>query len=97
MSATTGSPSSSVQLPEYKGFTVRVSILLAGKAVAPTTMMVQSPIAGHDVMDIPACCFLVENEAAGKKVLYDLGFMKAWKEKLPQLSEFFTHHVFSFP
>ena len=43
-------------------------------------------------MDIPASSFLIENEAAGKKVLYDLGFMKAWKEKLPPLSEFSTHH-----
>jgi len=85
MSATTGSTSSSVQLPAYKGFTVRVSILVAGKAVAPTTMMIQSPIAGHDVMDIPAYSFLVENDTAGEKVLYDLGFMKAWKEKLPPL------------
>jgi hypothetical protein len=97
MSATTGGASSSVQLPAYKGFTVRVSILVAGKAVAPTTMMIQSPIAGHDVIDIPACSFLVENETAGKKVLYDLGFMKAWKEKLPPLSEFSTQHVFFVP
>ena len=43
-------------------------------------------------MDIPASSFLIENEAAGKKVLYDLGFMKAWKEKLPPLSEFSTYH-----
>ena len=90
MSATTGtgSTNSSAQLPAYKGFTVRVSILVAGKAVAPTTMMIQSPIAGHDVIDMPAYSFLVENETAGKKVLFDLGFMKAWKEKLPPLSEF---------
>jgi len=43
-------------------------------------------------MDIPASSFLIESEAAGKKVLYDLGFMKAWKEKLPPLSEFSTHN-----
>lgn len=97
MSATTGSTNSSVQLPAYKGFTVRVSILLAGRAVVPTTMMIQSPIAGHDVMDMPASSFLIENEAAGKKVLYDLGFMKAWKEKLPPLSEFSTRHTPLFP
>jgi len=45
-------------------------------------------------MDIPASSFLIENEAAGKKVLYDLGFMKAWKEKLPPLGEFSTRHIF---
>jgi len=80
MSAT-GSPS--VQLPAYKGFTVRVSILFAGSCVLPTAMLVQPPIAGHDTTDVPLFSFLVENDVAGKKVLYDLGFMKAWKEKLP--------------
>jgi len=48
-------------------------------------------------MEIPAYSFLVENETAGKKVLYDLGFMKAWKEKLPPLSEFSTHHISFIP
>jgi len=36
-------------------------------------------------MNISLYSFLVENEVAGKKVLFDLGFMKAWKEKLPPL------------
>ena len=80
MSATS---SPSVQLPAYKGFTVRVSVLFAGSCVLPTAMLVQPPIAGHDAMDVPLYSFLVENDVAGKKVLYDLGFMKAWKEKLP--------------
>ena len=38
-------------------------------------------------MNISLYSFLVENEVAGKKVLFDLGFMKAWKEKLPPLGE----------
>ena len=50
-------------------------------------MLIQPPIAGNEVMNVPMYSFLVENEVAGKKVLYDLGFMKAWKEKLPPLSE----------
>jgi len=80
--------SSSVQLPASKGFTVRVSILLAGRIVAPAAMMVQPPIAGHDIMDIPIYSFLIESEAAGKKMLYDLGIVKAWEEKQPPHSEF---------
>ena len=48
-------------------------------------------------MDLPAYSFLVENETAGKKVLYDLGFMKAWKEKLPPLSEFSAHYISFIP
>jgi hypothetical protein len=82
----TSSPS--VQLPAYRGFTVRVSILSAGSAVLPTAMLVQPTIAGRDTMDISLYSFLVENEVAGKKLLFDLGFMKAWEEKLPPLSEF---------
>jgi len=84
MSATS---SPSIQLPAYKGSTVRVSILFAGSAVLPTAMLVQPPIAGHDTMDTSLYSFLVENEVAGKKMLFDLGFMKAWKEKLPPLRE----------
>ena len=51
-------------------------------------MMVQPPIAGHDIMDIPIYSFLIENEAAGKKMLYDLGIMKAGEEMQPPHSEF---------
>ena len=46
-------------------------------------------------MDVPMYSFLVENEAAGKKVLYDLGFMKAWKEKFPPLRESLLRAMFS--
>jgi hypothetical protein len=84
--------SSSVQLPASKGFTVRVSILLAGRIVAPAAMIVQPPIAGHDIMDITIYSFLIESEAAGKKMLYDLGIMKAWEEKQPPHSEFLRPH-----
>jgi len=34
-------------------------------------------------MEMPIYTFLVENESVGKKLLFDLGMMKAWKEKLP--------------
>lgn len=47
-------------------------------------MLVQLPMAGHDVM-VPWLClfysFLINNEAVGKKMLYDLGIMKAWEAK----------------
>jgi hypothetical protein len=39
------------------------------------------------MLDIPCYSFLVENKKLGKKVLYDLGIMKAWKEKLPPSRE----------
>ncbi len=52
--------------------------------MAPSAILVQSPRPGHDTVDVPTYSFLVENERAGKKVLFELGIMKAWKEKLPQ-------------
>jgi hypothetical protein len=55
----------------------------AGHLIAPPAMIVQSPRPGHDTLDIPTYSFLVENEKAGKKALFELGIMKAWREKLP--------------
>jgi hypothetical protein len=80
--------SSPVQLPAYKGFTVRVSILLAGRFVIPAAMLVQPSITGHDAMHMPTYSFLIEDETTGEKMLYDLGMMKAWEKKLPPHSEF---------
>ncbi|KAI9451978.1 hypothetical protein BJY52DRAFT_1295304 [Lactarius psammicola] len=76
---------SSLSLPAFKGSTVRVSIMDAGHLIAPSAILVQSPRPGHETVDIPTYSFLVENERAGKKMLFELGIMKAWKEKLPQL------------
>jgi len=77
---------SPLSLPAFKGSTVRVSIMDAGHLVAPSAIIVQSPRPGHDTIDIPTYSFLVENDRVGKKVLFELGIMKAWKEKLPQLA-----------
>jgi len=49
-----------VLLPESRGPTVRVSILLTGRIVA-AAMLVEPPIAGHGVMDVPVYSFLIEN------------------------------------
>ncbi|KAF8257830.1 beta-lactamase-like protein [Lactarius quietus] len=78
---------SPLSLPTFKGSTVRVSVMDAGHLIAPPTILVQSPRPGHDTLDIPTYSFLVENEKAGKKVLFELGIMKAWEEKLPASSK----------
>ncbi|KAI0302527.1 hypothetical protein BC826DRAFT_965865 [Russula brevipes] len=70
-------------LPPSRGFTVRVWALHTGRLLVPTAVMVQSPISGHDVMDLPIYCFIVENPNTGERVLFDLGLMKAWEEKQP--------------
>jgi hypothetical protein len=78
---------SNLFLPQSKGSTVDVSIIHGGRTTVPTLYVFQNKIPGHDVLDIPCYSFLVENKKQGKKVLFDLGIMKAWKEKQPPESE----------
>ena len=75
--------SNALSLPTYRGSTVRVSALYVGNMSVGTSWLLQTPIPGHDTLDLPLYSFLIENEKADKKVLFDLGLMKAWKEKLP--------------
>ncbi|OKL55377.1 hypothetical protein UA08_09384 [Talaromyces atroroseus] len=70
-------------IPPNTGSTVEVSIIHGGRTSAPTAWMVKSPVPGHELMHIPCYSFLIEHKTQGKKILYDLGFMKAWKEKTP--------------
>jgi len=79
--------SASLSLPAFNGSTVRVSILHGGRIAVSTAYVVQKQIPGHDLIDTPCYSFLIENEKLGKKVLYDLGIMKAWKEKQPPASK----------
>lgn len=75
----------SLSLPAYRGSTVGVSVLPLGNVTIPTSLYIQSPVSGHDTLDLPVYSFLVENKQAHKKVLFDLGIMKDWKEKRPEL------------
>jgi hypothetical protein len=74
----------SLSLPAYRGSTVGVSVLPLGNVTIPTSLYIQSPVSGHDTLDLPVYSFLVENKQAHKKVLFDLGIMKDWKEKRPE-------------
>ena len=73
-------------LPEFKGSTVDVSIIHAGQITVPAVHILQSPIPGHDLLDIPCYSFLIENNRS-QKVLFDLGLRKDWREKLPPTSK----------
>jgi len=70
-------------LPPFTGSIVKVSLINGGFIEVPTRMFTETLIPGHDSLPAPSHSFLVENETLGKKVLYDLGIMKAWKDKLP--------------
>ena len=60
-----------------------MTVLSVGNVTIPTSLYFQKPVSGHDTLDMPVYSFLVENEQAHKKVLFDLGLMKNWKEKRP--------------
>ena len=83
-----------LSLPKFEGSTVRVSALNAGGLVLPSVALVQPHIHGHEMIEAPIYSFLVENGRVGKKVLFDLGMMKTWKEKLPQCT---SRHCPSYP
>jgi hypothetical protein len=79
--------STELTLPAYQGSTVKLSLLDGGILGVPLHSLVPQPIRGHNMWDFPCHSFLVENVKLGKKVLFDLGMMKAWKEKLPPVCE----------
>jgi hypothetical protein len=83
------SHTSSLVLPPYKGSTVRVSALQGGRVALPAKFLVEPSILGQDILDVPAFCFLVENDQAGKKIMFDLGLMKAWETKVGPKCEMF--------
>ncbi|OKL57597.1 hypothetical protein UA08_06949 [Talaromyces atroroseus] len=70
-------------LPIPTGSTVDVSIIDGGRITMPTAYVLSNQLPGHDVLEMPCYSFLIENKKSGKKVLFDLGLMKAWREKEP--------------
>ena len=73
-------------LPTSNDSTVTVSLLHCGSMTVDTKFFFHKPVPGHDATTIPFFSLLIENKQLGKKVLFDLGLMKAWKEKLPPQS-----------
>jgi hypothetical protein len=74
-------------LPPSQGSTVEVSIIDGGHITVQIQYVLQNPIAGHEVAEMPCYSFLIRNKSIGKNVLYDLGVMKAWKDKQPPTSK----------
>ncbi|KAL3452560.1 metallo-beta-lactamase superfamily protein [Aspergillus insuetus] len=75
---------SSLDLPVPTGSTVDVSVILAGLVTYPASMVIKEPLPGNEILPgTPCYSFLIENKALNKKILFDLGLVKAWKTKLP--------------
>ncbi|KAF8593885.1 putative N-acyl homoserine lactonase AttM [Ceratobasidium sp. AG-I] len=65
--------------------TVKVSVIDTTSRVKgpPATMFFAPLIKGFETLDCPAFSFLIEHEPSGKKVLFDLGVAKHWKDGPP--------------
>ncbi|KAL5342690.1 metallo-beta-lactamase superfamily protein [Aspergillus crustosus] len=74
---------SQLNIPKTSGSTVDVSVIPAGQVTVPSAFLLKQPLPGHDIYTAPCYSFLVEHKEKGKKILFDLGPMKAWKEKFP--------------
>ncbi|KAG8703171.1 hypothetical protein FRC08_003038 [Ceratobasidium sp. 394] len=61
--------------------TVKVSVIDTTSRVRglPTSLFFVPLIGGNDAVDCPAYSFLVEHEPSGKKLLFDLGVAKDWR------------------
>ena len=53
----------------------------------PLSVFIEPPIKGHDNIDCPAFSFLIENSSNGRKVLFDLGVRKDWKNLSPRIAD----------
>ena len=53
----------------------------------PFSVFVEPPIKGLEYLDCPAYSFLIENPANGRKVLFDLGVRKDWKNLAPRIAD----------
>jgi hypothetical protein len=79
---------STSDLPVPTGSTVDVSVILAGLVTYPASMVIKEPLPGHEILPgTPCYSFLIENRAMNKKILFDLGLVKAWRTKLPPVGE----------
>jgi hypothetical protein len=79
---------SSPAIPKSTGSSVDVMVMLAGLVTYPASMAIKDPLPGHEMLSqTPSYSFLIENKGKGKKLLFDLGLDKAWKEKIPRDGE----------
>ncbi len=53
----------------------------------PFSVFVEPPIKGLDYLDCPAFSFLIEHPTNGRKLLFDLGVRKDWKNLAPRITD----------
>ena len=71
------------------GSTVNVHIINTTSRIQniPLSVFVEPPIKSHDYLDCPAFSFLIEHPTNGRKLLFDLGVRKDWKNLSPRIAD----------
>lgn len=77
-----------VDIPSSES-TVNVHIINTTSRIRniPFSVFVEPPIKGLEYLDCPAYSFLIEHPANGRKVLFDLGVRKDWKNLAPRIAD----------
>jgi hypothetical protein len=93
MSHHPSSPADTAQIPQIQ---IPASPNILGVRVIDTTLRMHMPVGtmfeptikGHTKLASPSYSFLVENEQAGRKVLFVLGVQKNWEEQAPVIVDY---------
>lgn len=80
-------PNNTLDLPQGNG-TVRLQVIDTGsKLLCRAKTLLEPEIAGHEFLNLPNVCWLVENLTTGRKVLFDCGVRKNFKDLPPAALE----------
>ena len=75
-----------LNIPESES-TVHVRVINSTSRIRgiPVRTFFEPEIKGFEVLDCPAYSFLIEHPPSGRKVLWDLGVRKDWKNFAPRI------------
>ncbi|KAI4140817.1 MAG: hypothetical protein LQ340_007790 [Diploschistes diacapsis] len=61
--------------------TVSLSVIDNGARIRniETSLLFEDPVPGHDTMDVPSYCFLIEHARSKTRLLFDLGLREDWE------------------
>jgi glyoxylase-like metal-dependent hydrolase (beta-lactamase superfamily II) len=71
------------ELPLSQGHTVKVSIMNGALSHLPAGLLVDPTIHGHEDIQLANYSFLIESPHRGKKIVFDLAFMKDLDHRMP--------------
>lgn len=76
-----------IQIPSST-YTVTVRVIDTTLRIhMPVGTMFDPLIKGHTKLASPCFSFLIEHEKSGRKLLYDLGVLKNWKDQPPEVAD----------